>query len=77
MALTVLLLVAGVFFSSLVRFYWHLNLFYLFSFLANYAILLCKRTDFESLVLGFSGLEKSLAVIFWVCTFEAVLLEEQ
>ena len=73
----VLLLVAGVFFGSLVRSYWRLNFFCLSSFLASSAGLSHGKTDFGFLVLGFLGQKEFLAVVFWICTFEAVLLEGQ
>ena len=47
------------------------------SFLTGSAILLHKRADFRSFVLGFLGLEELLAVVFKVYTFEAVLLIEE
>ena len=58
-----LLPVAGVFFSSLVYFCRRLNLFCLSSFLAGSTVLSHEETDFKSLALGFSGREKSLAVV--------------
>ena len=76
-ASTVLLLVAGVFFSFLMHSCWYLNLFCLFSFLAGYFILSRRETDFGSLVLSSSRREESLAVVPWVCTFEAIFLERQ
>ena len=72
---TMLSPVAGVSFGSLVWSHWRLNLFYLSSFLAGSAGLSRRETDFGSLILGSLGQEKSLAVVFWVYTFEAVLLE--
>ena len=74
-ALMVLLLVAGVFFGSLMRFCQRLNLFYLSFFLAGSVMSSCGEANFRSLVLGFSGHEESLAVVPWVFTFKAVLLE--
>ena len=53
------------------------KLLLLFFFLAGFAVSSCEETDYGFLVLGFSGREKSLAVVSWVCTFEAVLLERQ
>ena len=72
-----LLLVAEVSFGFLIHFCQRLNIFYLSSFLAGFAVLSYGETNFGSLVLGFSERKKSLVVVPWICTFEAVLLEEQ
>ena len=53
-ALMVLSLVAGVFFSSLVHSYWCLNFFYLSFFLVDSVVLSYRGIDFKSFVLGFS-----------------------
>ena len=77
-ALIALLPVTGVFFSFLIHSCQWLSLFCLSSFLAGlkgFATL--AQTDFISLALDFSRWGKFLAVILWVCTFEAVLLERR
>ena len=76
-ALIILLPVAGVSFGFLVHSCRHLNFFYLSSFLAGSAGSSYGGTDFGSLVLGSSEREKSSALVPWVCTFKAVLLERR
>ena len=62
--LMTLSLVAEIFFGFLVHFHLRLNRFCLSSFLADSKSLVAlARTDFISLALGFSGREKSLAVV--------------
>lgn len=71
----VLLLLTRGFFCFLIAFCLCFLVLFFLSFYSKNSVTLVW-VGFVSLVLGFLG-QKSLTVVPWVCTFEAILLEKQ